>query len=83
MSSGVQFDEDALKYSRPRPAVGGVSGGYSPMSQFAGPSGNEPRMVQWLMKKGIVKSPNAGQFILVGIVIVNIIIMFIVIKYFL
>lgn len=45
--------------------------------------GNEPRMIQWLMRKGIVKSSNSAQIVLVGLVIVNIIITFAVIKYFL
>ncbi len=83
MSSGVEFDEDSLKYARRPVATGGFQSGqqYSFPGQPVG--GNEPKMVQWLMRKGIVKSPNAAQAILIGLVIVNIIITFVVIKYFL
>ncbi|MEK7642068.1 MAG: hypothetical protein AAB365_03730 [Patescibacteria group bacterium] len=83
MSSGVEFDEDKLKYT-PRPVAGG---GFQP-NQYAfsaqqGGGGNEPRMVRWLMKKGIVKSPNTAQVVLIGLVVINIIITVVVISYFL
>jgi hypothetical protein len=82
MSSGVEFDEDNLKYAR-RPTAGGFQQGQP--SAFPGQQmgGNEPRMVQWLMSKGIVKSSNSAQIVLVGLVVVNIIITFAVIRYFL
>ncbi|MEN9912998.1 MAG: hypothetical protein RLY66_406 [Candidatus Parcubacteria bacterium] len=84
MSSGVEFDEDSLKYARHIPAAGGFQ---QTQQQYSFPGqqmgGNEPKMIQWLMKKGIVKSPNMGQAILIGMVIINIIITFVVIKYFL
>ncbi|MDE2038192.1 MAG: hypothetical protein KGI69_03170 [Patescibacteria group bacterium] len=80
MASGVEFDEDKAAYGgvgRP----GGIqmpSGGYS-----AGPAGAEPGMVRWLKAHGLAKSSRAAQGILIGVVIVNIIIMFVVIKFFL
>jgi hypothetical protein len=40
-------------------------------------------MVGWLIKKGIVGSENTAQYVLVGVIIINIVIAFIVIKYFL
>ena len=84
MSSGVEFDEDSLKFARrPVPTGGGFQSGqqYSFPGQQMG--GNEPKMVQWLMRKGIVKSPNMGQAVLIALVIINIIITFVVTKYFL
>lgn len=80
MSSGVEFDEDALKYA-PRPNMHTSSGSYS-VNQYGTPS-TEPRMVQWLMKKGIVKSPATAQVVLIALVVVNIVVTFIIIKYFL
>ena len=75
MSNGVEFDEDRNNFS-PRPVM--TSGGYVPGNQTS----NQPKMVQWLMKKGIVKSPAIGQVILVAIVIINIIITILVVNYF-
>lgn len=80
MSSGVEFDEDQLKYA---PRANTTPGGsFGAPGQFVTPN-NEPRMVQWLMKKGIVKSPTAAQVILIGLVVINLIITFVVINYFL
>lgn len=78
-SSGVEFDEDKLKYAPRATASGGV---YTPLNQYGTPS-TDPRMVRWMIKKGIVKSPAAAQMILITLVIINLIITFIVIKYFL
>lgn len=78
-SSGVEFDEDKLKYA-PRTASSGRS--YAPMNQYGTPS-TDPRMVRWLIRKGIVKSPAAAQVILITLVIINLVITFVVIKYFL
>lgn len=80
MSSGVEFDEDNLKFQT-RPMTGGgipgspapSYGGYAPQDQ------DGSRMVRWLMAKGIVKSPNVGQAILIAVVIINVIITFVVI----
>ena len=78
-SSGVEFDEDKLKYA-PRSSASG--GSYTPLNRYGSPN-TEPKMVQWLMKKGIVKSPATAQIVLITLVIINIIITFVVIKYFL
>ncbi len=75
MSSGVEFDEDSLKYTALRKSAG--------FSVVPGQSDNQPRMVRWLMNKGIVKSPAVGQVLLFVIIAINIIITFIVIKFFL
>lgn len=75
MPSGVEFDEDNMGFHRPAPG-GGFSmnkGAQAPQSGMAG----------WLMRKGWVKSNNSAQFLLLGIVVVNAIIIFVLIKYFL
>lgn len=81
MSSGVEFDEDKFRYGHPvRPATSGQFAGqqapYSPSSDARG-------MIGWLVRRGWVKSEGAAQGILLGIVIANMIIMFIVITYYL
>lgn len=80
MSSGVEFDEDKINYGAPSANNG--------MRRFAGSSRpvfaeKQPRMVQWLMNHGIAVSPAAGQAILIGLIVVNLIITYIVVKYFL
>jgi hypothetical protein len=81
MSEGIEFDEDKLKYA-PRPNAHASLGSYS-AGQYGVPNTNEPRMIQWLMKKGIITSPAAGQVVLIAFVIINIIITFVVIKFIL
>ena len=78
MSNGVEFDSDSGSRYAPRP---GSTLGTTVPSNFS-PTGNEPKMVRWLMKKGIIKSPRAGQAILIAVVIVNIIVTILVINYF-
>lgn len=83
MSSGVEFEEDKFSYSAPRPAT-------TQPTQFRGAdpySGstvnqNDPKMVQWLVRKGFAKSASAAQGVLIAIVIINIVITYIVISYF-
>ena len=68
MSNGVEFDED--KYGQAR-----YSG--SPKAYQSG-----SKMGDWLIKKGIAKSPAAANGILVGIIIVDFIIIYVVYKFF-
>jgi hypothetical protein len=82
MTTGVEFEEDKLSYgnpSRSRPSGAPTFSGYHQTI----PADNEPRMIRWLMKKGIVKSTHMAQGLLVALVIINIIITYVVIKYFL
>ena len=86
MSSGVEFDEDSFGYGAkrfPSSKIGGVGAGLPGNYSANSSAENQPAMVRWLMRKGIVKSPNAAQAILIAIVVINIIITFIVVKYFL
>jgi len=84
---GVEFDEDKFGYSGARmpgqntnPTATREQSYYA---QHPGPTGNEPKMVQFLLRHGLAKSPNSAQVILIVIVIVNVIITYVVIKYFL
>ena len=69
MSNGVEFDNDRLAAMQ--------------KMQNLGQQRSSSRFAQWLMDKGIANSDAAAQAILIGIVIVNFIIMFFVMKYFL
>lgn len=85
MSDKVQFEEDNFSFSSTKKTgvnsnSGNVSSGYG-HPQYAT---NEPKgMVGWLIKNGLAKSGNAAQFILVGFVIFNVILTFIIIKFLL
>lgn len=69
----VEFDEDKFQYG---PA--GVRPGMQNIQ-----SGAQSGMAFWLIKKGIVKSNNGAQVILIAIVLINLLIVFLVFKYFL
>jgi hypothetical protein len=76
MSSGVEFDEDKIIYRRPAPGGSPSIGGGNPGRPSSG-------MAAWLIRKGWAKSNNSAQILLVVIVLINIIITYILIKYFL
>lgn len=79
MSSGVEFDEDKISYGKPRVTGSSVPG----MAHMQGFSTAEQRgMAGWLMKKGWAKSPATAQTILIVIVVLNAILTFIIINYF-
>jgi hypothetical protein len=84
MSSGVEFEEDKFNYTPQRPAPGGFSappsfgGGGAPVINR-----NDPKMVQWLMKKGFATTPAAAQGILIIIILINIAITYFIISYIL
>jgi len=61
------------------PTVGGVSAG----SDLPFSARNEPAMVRWLMRHHLAKTPATAQGILIGLIIVNIIVTYVVIKYLL
>ena len=74
MSDDVQFDTDTQNNAmyRPRPVAG-----------FGQQVSSASGMTGWLMRHGWAKTPAAAQGIMVVIIIIDIIITFIVIKYFL
>lgn len=74
--SNVEFEVDKMQYgTKPQASSGYVNAGATSIQ------GNEPKMIRWLMKKGIVKSPAAGQTILVVLIIINFVITYAVITY--
>jgi hypothetical protein len=82
MASGVEFEEDSFGLSNRRsaqPAGAANSGAYARFQDASNVKG----MAGWLMRKGITKSPAAAQAVLVGFIVINVIITFIAIKYFL
>lgn len=80
MSNGVEFEEDTFGLKRPNQTAssGGGSSSYSPANNTGD---GEPAMVRWLMRRGWVKTHAGGQGVLIAIVIINIIVTFIVIKF--
>ena len=84
MALGVEFEEDKMNYSPQRPVTGGPVGGPSFGGNMGAPiNRNDPKMVQWLMRKGFAKSPGAAQGILVTIIILNIAITYFIFSYIL
>ncbi len=85
MASGVQFEEDSFSFDKPPSASSKATGGFEapPNLGYGRPQlpSNTPKMAQWLMKHGI-KSSRAAQAVLIVVVIINIIITFVVIKFF-
>jgi hypothetical protein len=87
-SSGVEFDEDNISYGAPRQqqtytapsSSGSFGGGLQPGVTI---NRNDPKMVQWLMKKGLAKSPGAAQGILVVVILLNALITYFVLSYIL
>jgi len=73
MSSGVQFEEDEFARSYGRMKPGGVR---------PGGSRADSKMAQWLIDKGFVKSNKSAQAVLLGVMIANIIIIYLVFRYF-
>ena len=80
MSNGVEFDEDKFSFNKPvsRPGVQQPTNYGGSMS-----GGSVPPLAQWMISKHIVKSAAAAQGVLIGLVVVNIIITFVVIRFFL
>ena len=75
MSNNVEFDVDKVEYtSRP---------GMSSSSLMNSSGKNEPKMVQWLIRHGIVNSPHTAQAVLIVVVVINLVITYIIVKYFL
>jgi len=83
MSNGVQFEEDNFSFSsshKPSNQAKNVSVGYGhPQYETAEAKG----MTGWLIRHGLAKSGSTAQVVLIGVVIANIIITYVVINYFL
>lgn len=80
-SSGVEFDTDSASYGMPRHSSGGGNLGGGQWNP--GMNRNDSKMVQWLIRHGFAKTSGAAQGILVTLMIINFIITYFVISYFL
>ena len=84
MSQGVEFDEEPKVYSKPNASSGDSS--YSKLQdrnqQTYSPIAGEPKMIQWLIGRGYVKTPFMGRNVLLVVVAINISIAFFIIKNF-
>jgi len=87
MAVGVEFDEDRTGFGGPKPTGAPSAPGmnaapviYSGSTKYVGTSGG---LAGWLLAHGWVKSEHAAQFVMLGIVAVNIVITIVVIKLFL
>ena len=70
MSSGVEFEEDSFSRSYGQATPGQSFSPSLASMGYADP--NLPKgMAGWLMKRGIVKSPQGAQMMLIGIIIFN------------
>jgi hypothetical protein len=76
MATGVEFDEDKMKYRR------SAGGGQMPGSSGSYGDVPEKGLTAWLLRHHIASSPKAAQGILIAIAIIDVIIMYVVIKYF-
>lgn len=83
MVEGVEFEENRADNGAPgKPSYGAPSGGYG-RSSVRSSSDSDPAMVRWLKARGLAKSNVAAQGILIGVIVINAIIIFVVLRYFL
>ena len=86
MASGVEFDEDKFSYSAkpqvPGSIPGAAYGGYN-IPGYGNQNANIHGMAGFLIRHGLAKTYHGAQMVLIGVVIFNVIVTFIVIHYFL
>jgi len=83
MSSDVQFDSDVDAFKIKRPADPGLPGvGFSASAGYEPSDYEKKGMTAWLIRHGMAHSGKSAQGILLLIVAANIILIFIIIKYF-
>ena len=94
MASGVEFEEDSFGQNRPAAgpssaeqvpnSFGNMAGGlsYVPTNSRYG-AANQARggMAGWLIRHRLAKTPEAAQKVMIGIVVFNLIVTFVVIKF--
>ena len=83
MVTGVEFDEDKFNFGprpgAPKAAGASASSGYGHVVSAS----RVPAFSQWLIDRGIVKSPGAAQGVLIAIVVVNLVAMYLIIHFLL
>lgn len=83
MSSGVDFEEDSFGKAKPS-ATPSFSGSPNFVhTSFSAPSSDQSGMAGWLMRHGFANSEKVAQGILISIVVINVIITIVVIKFIL
>lgn len=84
MAQGVEFEEDSFSYKRPSgTANAGNASGYSMNTGYGMQNSQGPKgMVGWLIRHHLAKSEKSAQVVMIGLVVINIIITVIVIKFF-
>jgi len=84
MATGVEFDEDKFNYAPTRQnKAAGTGGASAPYGKLQYANSRPSGMAGWLMSHGWAKSERSAQGMLLIVVVINIVIMYIVIKYFL
>lgn len=88
MVLGVEFEEDSFGgSSRPRPQDGQQPASSVNSSAYTrlqdSKSSNERGLSGWLIRHGLARSPATAQTILIVVIVVNIILTYVVVKYFL
>jgi hypothetical protein len=78
---GIEFDEDKFSYSAPGKAFSGENAypNAKNLATYAEPKG----LGGWLVKHNLAKSASSAQVIMLVIVLLNAVITFVIIKYFL
>ena len=82
MANGVEFDEDKFSYA-PRPSKPGMAPAPASYNNLQYASSRPSGMAGWLVSHGWAKSDKAAQGILLAVMLVNLAIMYVAIKYFL
>lgn len=78
--SNVEFEGDNRQYAQSANQGMNNSSGDPIQANRVVPT-SVPKSINWLMKKGIIKSPHVGQGILVGVVILNIVLIYLILKF--
>jgi hypothetical protein len=74
MSDNIQFDTDTQSNAMRRP---------SPAAGFGQTTSEASGMAGWLMRHGWAKSPKGAQGIMIAVIVIDVIAIYVVIKYFL
>ena len=78
----VEFEEDSFSYNKPTASPGKpTSGGGSTEGTHYRPAepSRVPKMSQWMIQHGLIRSETAAQIVLVTIIIITIILTYIVV----
>lgn len=83
MVTGVEFDEDNFSYKPAQQKAPGMAPAPASYNNMQYASSRPSGIAGWLISHGWAKSEKSAQGMLIGVVVINIIITYIVIKYLL